>query len=418
MVIFFIYDHFNGMINTTRKDERSIYFPQKNSTFFLVSLFITIAFLVFFGILLFNIDNNAETSSKRDTKALSEGIAKSIGFKLNGNKDYLELLSLERAEGRLSEKSFHTYVAGFLTSHPEFINITWIDSNFIIKTVYPLKGNSHIIGLPIELPEPKRASRLAQRKKQSIYTHPFEAIQSRPSIEIWVPVYKQDKFLGLFAGVYSCDKLLKESISLKTTKKTCIRLIDKDNRIVSEFPKHCTVINGTSYQVPINPPGNDIQLVANTSKEQPFTWITIILILLCSSLVISIAIFLWRVKRNSMRDTIFQAFFEQAAVGVVLAEPQTGRLIKANKTFRNILGYTEEEISKLTFQCITYEEDIPSSINNLESLRSGKINEFIMEKRYIRKDKSIIWANVTVSFMKRSSDYPHHCIKFPATYFG
>jgi len=71
--------------------------------------------------------------------------------------------------------------------------------------------------------------------------------------------------------------------------------------------------------------------------------------------------------------------------------------LSANASFCRILGYSEHELQKLTFKDITHPEDINDSISKMEELVSGHIPFFSQEKRYIRKDGTIIDGKVTVS---------------------
>jgi len=71
--------------------------------------------------------------------------------------------------------------------------------------------------------------------------------------------------------------------------------------------------------------------------------------------------------------------------------------LSANASFCRILGYSEDELQKLTFKDITHPEDINDSISKMEELVSGHIPFFSQEKRYIRKDGTIIDGKVTVS---------------------
>ena len=93
----------------------------------------------------------------------------------------------------------------------------------------------------------------------------------------------------------------------------------------------------------------------------------------------------------------FRALFEQAAVGMAEIDTATGRFIRINRHYCDMVGYTMEELLNLTFHKITYPEDLDADIDNMALLVSGKTREFSMEKRYVRKDGKIIWVNITVS---------------------
>ena len=93
----------------------------------------------------------------------------------------------------------------------------------------------------------------------------------------------------------------------------------------------------------------------------------------------------------------FRIIFEQAAVGVALVETVSGRFIRVNRRYSDLLGYSPEEMKQVTFQEFTYPDDIAAELANIRRLTSGESAEFNMEKRCCRKDGSLIWCNLTVS---------------------
>lgn len=95
----------------------------------------------------------------------------------------------------------------------------------------------------------------------------------------------------------------------------------------------------------------------------------------------------------------FRATFEQAAVGIAHVELD-GSWMRVNQRLCDILGYTREEILQLTFQDITHPEDLRLDLSYAQQLLQGEIENYSLEKRYIRKDGSIIWANLTASLVR------------------
>lgn len=96
-------------------------------------------------------------------------------------------------------------------------------------------------------------------------------------------------------------------------------------------------------------------------------------------------------------ETRFRTLFEQAAVGVALLETRTGRYVDINQKYCDFLGYTREEMINSNFQSVTHFEDVQENVDYNAMLLSGKFKEFSIDKRYIRKDGSIVWGNLTVS---------------------
>jgi len=97
-------------------------------------------------------------------------------------------------------------------------------------------------------------------------------------------------------------------------------------------------------------------------------------------------------------ESKFRSIFEQAAVGVALIESKSGRFVRINQCYCDMVGYTHKEMSEgKTFQDITHPDDLQKDLDNMELLLNGKIREFTIEKRYFHKDGSIVWVNLAVS---------------------
>jgi PAS domain S-box-containing protein len=93
-------------------------------------------------------------------------------------------------------------------------------------------------------------------------------------------------------------------------------------------------------------------------------------------------------------DVEYRAIFENAAVGQVLLDAETGRFLRVNRKFCEITGYTEDELRGLTFTEITYGEDRERERASFERMVHGEIQEYSTEKRYVRKDGSIVWVSL------------------------
>jgi diguanylate cyclase (GGDEF)-like protein/PAS domain S-box-containing protein len=92
----------------------------------------------------------------------------------------------------------------------------------------------------------------------------------------------------------------------------------------------------------------------------------------------------------------FRATFENAPLGIAECTVD-GRFIEANSKLIEMLGYTKEEITHLTLADATHPGDWEKSLSNLQKLATGEVGSYVMEKRYIRKDRSIVWMNVKAS---------------------
>ncbi len=101
--------------------------------------------------------------------------------------------------------------------------------------------------------------------------------------------------------------------------------------------------------------------------------------------------------------------FNQAAVGIAMTSLE-GRFAEANQKFCDILGYSIEELRKLTFFDVTYADDLDKAQANTGLLLAGKISEFAYEKRYICKDGSLVWSLTTVTTLKDAAGKPQSLV--------
>ncbi len=86
---------------------------------------------------------------------------------------------------------------------------------------------------------------------------------------------------------------------------------------------------------------------------------------------------------------------DNSPVGISLSTSNFDGLILANKTLTHLLGYTQEEISKVNPYDLTHPDDREWSLDYLKRLKKGEINQYAIEKRYIKKNGDIIWAKTS-----------------------
>jgi PAS domain S-box-containing protein len=106
----------------------------------------------------------------------------------------------------------------------------------------------------------------------------------------------------------------------------------------------------------------------------------------------------------------YQAIFNLAAVAIATASISDGRFVAVNKKMLEITGYSEEELVGRRFLDITHPEDVPTNRNLYAELVAGLIPSYSYEKRYIRKDGSIVWASTTISLVRDEHGVPTHSI--------
>ncbi|MFL5602507.1 MAG: PAS domain S-box protein [Gemmatimonadaceae bacterium] len=105
------------------------------------------------------------------------------------------------------------------------------------------------------------------------------------------------------------------------------------------------------------------------------------------------------------------ATFEQAAVGIAHLTLNED-WISVNQRYCEITGYTREEILNLKVEDLSHPEDAAASVEFMRRIRAGELPEYKIEKRYLRKDGSVVWVNLTVSIVRSALGDPLYLVEF------
>jgi formate hydrogenlyase transcriptional activator len=101
----------------------------------------------------------------------------------------------------------------------------------------------------------------------------------------------------------------------------------------------------------------------------------------------------------------WRSVYENSAIGVALTD-LNGRFLAVNRAYEKILGYTEEEVCKLTFLEITEEHYRNANRELVSELLEGKRQQFQIEKQYLRKDGTLRWVSNNVSLVPGTESTP------------
>jgi PAS domain S-box-containing protein len=101
----------------------------------------------------------------------------------------------------------------------------------------------------------------------------------------------------------------------------------------------------------------------------------------------------------------FRAAFEQSAVGIVLGDLD-GRIQRVNDAFCQIVGRSRDELLGLTSGAFTHPDDVPQNLTILARLKTAGATSNDFEKRYLRKDGSVVHAQISVSAVRDAAGAP------------
>ncbi|WP_394220737.1 diguanylate cyclase [Alteromonas gracilis] len=87
-----------------------------------------------------------------------------------------------------------------------------------------------------------------------------------------------------------------------------------------------------------------------------------------------------------------------------------GSFIRVNKRLCEFLGYSNEELTKITFQELTPLEYLEGDLQYIERALKGEVNDYEAEKLFMRRDGEKVWAKISVSLVRDKQDNPDYFI--------
>ncbi|MGC4063940.1 MAG: PAS domain S-box protein [Polyangiaceae bacterium] len=108
-------------------------------------------------------------------------------------------------------------------------------------------------------------------------------------------------------------------------------------------------------------------------------------------------------------EALFRATFEQAAVGIAQIAPD-GTLLRVNGKYCSVVDHERRELVGRHYREFTHPDDIDGEVSLFERVLTGSIDAFSRETRYLRKDATTVWVNLTVSLVRQATGEPDYVI--------
>lgn len=180
-----------------------------------------------------------------------------------------------------------------------------------------------------------------------------------------------------------------------------------------------SLVVGLAVYIVLNLPNGPVYDAANTAKVAGLLVLSIFFVTLAT---------VWagqRLSRNLIREhqaeldqteaalheseQRFHAVFDQPAVGVAMTTLD-GRWLRANQKMCQIVGYSLDELLSKRFQDITHLQDLEANMAYVRQVLAGEEKTFSMEKRYFRKNGSLVWVHLSCSIILRPDGSPDYFI--------
>jgi PAS domain S-box-containing protein len=105
----------------------------------------------------------------------------------------------------------------------------------------------------------------------------------------------------------------------------------------------------------------------------------------------------------------WKRIFDNSSIGIAVTDLE-GRFEMANVAFQQMIGFTDEELVKMTFLDITVPDFRAHNFALVKELLDGKRDQFNFEKQYRRKDGHLIWVRINVSLLPGGGEAPRNVL--------
>jgi PAS domain S-box-containing protein len=106
---------------------------------------------------------------------------------------------------------------------------------------------------------------------------------------------------------------------------------------------------------------------------------------------------------TKLNEAILRLFYDLPFIGMAITSPETKRWVKFNDRLCEILGYSREELPYITWTEITHPDDLDLDVAEFERVMRGESEGYVMDKRFIRKDGSVIYATIDVKSVRKEN---------------
>ncbi|SBT08358.1 PAS domain S-box/diguanylate cyclase (GGDEF) domain-containing protein [Candidatus Propionivibrio aalborgensis] len=169
--------------------------------------------------------------------------------------------------------------------------------------------------------------------------------------------------------------------------------------------------------------GTDWVLLAKLDRDEVLkplhvlvSWISLIALL---SFVIlgAVMLLLWRQRGRTLQlevqansDRLLRRFFDLPFIGIAVSSPTSKHWVQFNDRLCEILGYPREDLIRITLAEMTHPDDLGVDVAEFERVMRGESEGYALDKRFIRKDGSTVFASLDVKCVRQADGTPEYFI--------
>ena len=297
---------------------------------------------------------------------------------------------------------------------PEFQAVEWIDTRAMrVRWIEPLQGNERVLTFDLRTGD-RRANALKHAMSGRItVSRPIDLVQGGKGFLIYIPLTSHGKPDGLLAGVCKLPGIA-AALPTRITSRFAIDIGEGGQWIYHSAPVESIVPRAAkSSTLSLGDTDWDIRLTPTEAAVSPYRSRMPVLVLFFGALLSIVLAFLTRAIQRlsetaaSLRraEALSAIAFEHAAIGKSHVSPE-GKYLRINPVLCDIVGYSKDELIERDFKSITHPDDLMVGEDLRAKALRGEIDHYSCEKRYIHKNGSTVWIQLTAALLRDEDGQP------------
>ena len=150
--------------------------------------------------------------------------------------------------------------------------------------------------------------------------------------------------------------------------------------------------------------------------RQLSSWVSLIALVALAAIG-AVIFLLWRQRERTLHleiqaqsDKVLRQFYDLPFIGIAISSPATKEWLRCNDHLCEILGYPREELLRRTWAEMTHPDDLAADVACFDRLLAGEIEGYTLDKRFIRKDGSVIFVTLDVRGVRSADGRLEHVL--------
>lgn len=283
-------------------------------------------------------------------------VEQNLDFQLSRHQEHLQQLAQDYFAGELAGPRFDPHARSLMLNSPGMVKLLILDEGGALLRGAPGTVTDDIGGIAPR-PEPSRqAYTLSNSTGKAAFSPPYPD-EGDFFFDLVVPYFRDSQLLGTIMATFSIRKLIAEQVPWWFAERYRLSVTDAGGAVLGSKSNLKAGEETLNYQIPFEPPGHGLLLVANAYRTETGLWRNALAVIIVG-LAIAVLGSLWSLRRHVQRrleaeqalsrEHAFRKAMEDSLFTGLRARDLDGRIIYVNPAFCRMTGFSASELVGLS----------------------------------------------------------------------